>query len=147
MFSLTIKNEGSAECFPFLLSSLFQCCQAIAASVCTGDEFPKGIVPRILFLENFFCSRDKSNWSWPHGTKIHVVGSLILQSIFRLPSVWVPLSFFFWIWFHVYACLCHRFISSITMFIVFKLKSDIWSVLSSLFASTLISSIISKASA
>ncbi|XP_015070358.1 pumilio homolog 23 isoform X2 [Solanum pennellii] len=63
-----------------------ECCQAIAASVCTGDEFPKGIVPRILFLENFFCSRDKSNWSWPHGTKIHVVGSLILQSIFRLPS-------------------------------------------------------------
>ncbi|KAJ8535783.1 hypothetical protein K7X08_034184 [Anisodus acutangulus] len=63
-----------------------ECCQAIAAAVCTGDEFPKCIVPRILFLENFFCSRDKSNWSWPHGTKIHVVGSLILQSIIKLPS-------------------------------------------------------------
>uniref|UniRef100_M1AIQ6 APUM23 n=1 Tax=Solanum tuberosum TaxID=4113 RepID=M1AIQ6_SOLTU len=63
-----------------------ECCQAIAAAVCTGDEFPKCIVPRILFLENFFSLRDKSNWSWPHGTKIHVVGSLILQSIFRLPS-------------------------------------------------------------
>ncbi|OIT05222.1 PREDICTED: pumilio homolog 23 isoform X1 [Nicotiana attenuata] len=63
-----------------------ECCQAIAAAVCTGDEFPKYIVPRILFLENFFCSGDKSNWSWPQGTKIHVVGSLILQSIFRLPS-------------------------------------------------------------
>ncbi|KAM3232888.1 hypothetical protein P3L10_018247 [Capsicum annuum] len=63
-----------------------QCCQAIAAAVCAGDDFPKFIVPRMLFLENFFCSRDKSNWSWPHGTKIHIVGSLILQSIFRLPS-------------------------------------------------------------
>lgn len=63
-----------------------ECCQAIAAAVCTGVDFPKCIVPRILFLENFLSSRDKSNWSWPHGTKIHLVGSLILQSIFRLPN-------------------------------------------------------------
>ncbi|KAM3308204.1 hypothetical protein P3S67_009948 [Capsicum chacoense] len=71
---------------PVQQTSFVSCCQAIAVAVCAGGDFPKFIVPRILFLEIFFCSRDKSNWSWPHGTKIHIVGSLILQSIFRLPS-------------------------------------------------------------
>lgn len=63
-----------------------ECCQALASAVSVENEPLKCIIPRILFLDNYFRSEDKSNWSWPNGTRIHVVGSLILQSIFRFPS-------------------------------------------------------------
>ncbi|VFQ86134.1 unnamed protein product [Cuscuta campestris] len=63
-----------------------ECCQALASAVCEGDESLKCIVPHILFVDNFFSSEDRLNWSWPTGSRIHVVGSLILQSIFRFPS-------------------------------------------------------------
>lgn len=65
----------------------WQCSQALAAAVCAMDESPGCIVPRILFLDNYYSSEDKTNWNWPDGVKMHVVGSLILQSIFRLPCV------------------------------------------------------------
>ncbi|CAK9144687.1 unnamed protein product [Ilex paraguariensis] len=69
-----------------LHSQEHKCCHALAAAVRLADESPTCIVPRILFLDNYFCSGDKSNWSWPNGVKMHVMGSLILQSVFRLPS-------------------------------------------------------------
>lgn len=62
-----------------------KCSQALAAAVSAMDESPKWIVPRILFLDKYFSSEDKSNCNWRDGIKMHVVGSLILQTIFRLP--------------------------------------------------------------
>lgn len=69
--------------FPLLL----QCCQALVAAVCSGDESPTCIVPRILFLDSNFSCEDKANWNWPRRVKIHVIGSLILQEVFRYHSV------------------------------------------------------------
>lgn len=71
--------------FPFLL--VWQCCQALAAAVCSTNEPPKCIVPRILFLDSYFCSEDKSEWNWSSGLKMHVMGSLILQEIFKFHRV------------------------------------------------------------
>ncbi|KAA8541572.1 hypothetical protein F0562_022724 [Nyssa sinensis] len=66
-----------------------KCCHALAAAVCSENEPPTGIVPRILFLESYFFCKDKSSWNWPKGVKMHVMGSLILQSVFRLPSQYI----------------------------------------------------------
>ncbi|XP_050234014.1 pumilio homolog 23 [Mercurialis annua] len=63
-----------------------QCCQALAAAVCLPSDSPKGIVPHILFLESYFALGDKSSWNWPNGIKMHVMGSLILQTLFRFQS-------------------------------------------------------------
>ncbi|KAG6422066.1 hypothetical protein SASPL_118628 [Salvia splendens] len=69
-----------------LQCNLHECCQALADAVCLSDESSACIVPRLLFLENYLYSVDKENWSWPSGFKMHVLGSLMLQSIFRYPS-------------------------------------------------------------
>lgn len=74
-----------------------KCCQALAAAVCMENDSSRCIIPRILFLDNYFCCKDKSNWNWPNGARMHVMGSLILQSIFRFPSGFI-----------------HAYISSIT---------------------------------
>ncbi|KAK9281800.1 hypothetical protein L1049_004706 [Liquidambar formosana] len=66
-----------------------KCCQALAAAVCSANESPRSIVPRILFLESYFCCEDKSNWNWENGVKMHVMGSLILQAVFRNPSEFI----------------------------------------------------------
>ncbi|KAL1564755.1 pumilio 23-like isoform X2 [Salvia divinorum] len=66
-----------------------ECCQALADAVCLRDESSVCIVPRLLFLENYLYSVDKENWSWPSGLKMHVLGSLMLQSIFRYPSEFI----------------------------------------------------------
>ncbi|KAG6425141.1 hypothetical protein SASPL_115566 [Salvia splendens] len=66
-----------------------ECCQALADAVCLSDESSVCIVPRLLFLENYLYSVDKENWSWPSGFKMHVLGSLMLQSIFRYPSEFI----------------------------------------------------------
>ncbi|KAH6836297.1 pumilio 23 [Perilla frutescens var. hirtella] len=66
-----------------------ECCQALADAVCLRDESSVCIVPRLLFLDNYLYSEDKANWSWPNGIKVHVLGSLILQSIFRYPSEFI----------------------------------------------------------
>ncbi|XP_057980901.1 pumilio homolog 23 [Malania oleifera] len=66
-----------------------KCCQALAAAVQSVNESPRCIVPRILFLESYFGCEDKSDWNWPNGTKMHVMGSLILQAIFRFRSEFV----------------------------------------------------------
>ncbi|CAI9767007.1 unnamed protein product [Fraxinus pennsylvanica] len=62
------------------------CCQALAAAVRSENESTACIVSRILFLDSYFYSEDKDSWNWPNGVKMHVLGSLILQSIFRLPN-------------------------------------------------------------
>lgn len=64
-----------------------QCCQALADAVCLKDESPACIVPRLLFLDNYIYSEDKENWSWPSSVRMHVLGSLMLQLIFKYPSV------------------------------------------------------------
>lgn len=66
---------------------VLQCCQALAAAACSVDEATKYIVPRILFLDNYFRSENKSLWTWTSGVKMHVMGSLILQAVFRYKSV------------------------------------------------------------
>ncbi|CAA0821179.1 Pumilio homolog 23 [Striga hermonthica] len=60
-----------------------KCCQALADAVCLVNEPATCIVPRILFLDNYFYAADKTNWNWPIGAKIHVLGSLILQAVFK----------------------------------------------------------------
>ncbi|KAI4325706.1 hypothetical protein MLD38_031081 [Melastoma candidum] len=61
-----------------------KCCQALAAAVCSGNESPAYIVPRLLFLDNYISCSDQSSWKWPSGVRMHVMGSLILQAVFRL---------------------------------------------------------------
>ncbi|GMQ07937.1 hypothetical protein CsSME_00051910 [Camellia sinensis var. sinensis] len=60
--------------------------KALAAAVHSVNESIGCIVPRILFLENYFSRGDKSNWNWPNGVKMHLMGSLILQLVFKFSS-------------------------------------------------------------
>ncbi|KAI3455681.1 hypothetical protein Pfo_012344 [Paulownia fortunei] len=66
-----------------------KCCQALADAVCLMNESSACIVPRILFLDNYFYSDDKANWNWPNGVKMHVLGSLMLQTVFRFPREFI----------------------------------------------------------
>ncbi|CAJ2631224.1 unnamed protein product [Trifolium pratense] len=63
-----------------------KCCQVLAKTVSLADESSKWIVPRLLFLDSYFTFEDKSNWIWQSGAKMNVMGSLILQTIFRFNS-------------------------------------------------------------
>ncbi|GMI91711.1 pumilio 23 [Hibiscus trionum] len=63
----------------------YKCCEALASK----NEASKLIVPRILFLDSYFSYYDKSCWNWPAGAKMHVMGSLILQAIFKFQSEWI----------------------------------------------------------
>nr|GEX83141.1 pumilio homolog 23 [Tanacetum cinerariifolium] len=74
-----------------------KCCQALTGAVSVETEPPRCIVPRILFLDNYFYCKDKSNWDWPSGPRMHTMGTLILQSVFKFPSEFI-----------------HAFISSMT---------------------------------
>ncbi|XP_057505237.1 pumilio homolog 23 [Actinidia eriantha] len=66
-----------------------KCSQALAAAVCSANESSGCIVPRLLFLDSYFSCQDKSNWNWPNGVKIHVMGSLILELVFKFPSAFI----------------------------------------------------------
>ncbi|KAG9443911.1 hypothetical protein H6P81_015251 [Aristolochia fimbriata] len=59
-------------------------CQSLAASVRSGTDC--SIVPRILFLESYFVCADKDSWKWADGDKMHTLGCLMLQTIFRCSS-------------------------------------------------------------
>lgn len=74
-----------------------KCCQALIGAVCMENEPPRCIVPRILFLDNYFFCKDKSNWDWPSGARMHIIGTLILQTVFKIPIEFI-----------------HAFISSMT---------------------------------
>ncbi|KAK8584923.1 hypothetical protein V6N13_138866 [Hibiscus sabdariffa] len=39
----------------------------------------------------YFSHHDKSSWNWPGGAKMHVMGSLVLQAIFKSQSDWIQL--------------------------------------------------------
>ncbi|XP_022724835.1 pumilio homolog 23-like isoform X3 [Durio zibethinus] len=67
----------------------YKCCQALAAAFGSKNETSKFIVPRILFLDSYFSCEDKSSWSWAGGVKMQVMGSLILQAIFKFRSEWI----------------------------------------------------------
>lgn len=66
-----------------------KCCEALAAAVSSTNVSPRCIVPGILFLESYFSCEDKSNWNWPKGIKMQIIGSLILQAVFRFPSEFI----------------------------------------------------------
>ncbi|KAF5198699.1 Pumilio-like protein [Thalictrum thalictroides] len=66
-----------------------KCCQALAGAVCSTSESPSCIVPRILFLESYFWSEDKTNWKWSEGGKMNVLGCLMLQAVFKYPSEFI----------------------------------------------------------
>ncbi|XP_047980682.1 pumilio homolog 23-like isoform X2 [Salvia hispanica] len=66
-----------------------ECCQALADAVCSRDDSSACIIPRLLFLDNYLYSADKENWSWPSGFKMHVLGSLMLQTVFKYPSEFI----------------------------------------------------------
>lgn len=63
-----------------------KCCQALVDAVCLENEPSAPMIPRILFIDSYFYSDDKPNWKWPTGAKINVLGSLILQTVFKFPS-------------------------------------------------------------
>ncbi|KAJ8774247.1 hypothetical protein K2173_009678 [Erythroxylum novogranatense] len=66
-----------------------KCCEALTAAIRLPNEGPGCIIPRILFLDSYFACDDKANWNLPRDAKIHVMGSLILQAIFRFQSEFV----------------------------------------------------------
>ncbi|XP_049934410.1 pumilio homolog 23 isoform X2 [Nymphaea colorata] len=66
-----------------------QCSRALVGAVLSESESPSCIVPRIIFLENYFSSEEMTSWSWPRGMKISVLGCLILQTIFSYPSKYI----------------------------------------------------------
>ncbi|GKU92751.1 hypothetical protein SLEP1_g6438 [Rubroshorea leprosula] len=66
-----------------------KCCQALAEAVSSKDGSPKFIVPRLLFLDSYFNCEDKSNWNWTSGVKMHIIGSLILQAIFKFENEYI----------------------------------------------------------
>ncbi|OVA08286.1 Pumilio RNA-binding repeat [Macleaya cordata] len=66
-----------------------KCSEALAAAVCSATESSSCIVPRILCLERYICCEDKSNWKWAKGDKMHVLGCLMLQTVFRYPSEFI----------------------------------------------------------
>ncbi|CAL9190243.1 pumilio homolog 23-like [Musa acuminata AAA Group] len=61
-----------------------ECCQALCAAVTSDLEYPSCTVPHILYLESYF--RDRASWKWPLDVKMHVLGCLMLQIIFRYPK-------------------------------------------------------------
>lgn len=73
---------------------VLQCCQALMAALCLENESPTCIVPRMLFLDSYFCSHNPSEWEWPIGAKMHIMGSLILQAVFRNRNVGTTRIFF-----------------------------------------------------
>ncbi|KAL1214456.1 Pumilio-like protein 23 [Cardamine amara subsp. amara] len=69
-----------------LQSHEHKCCEALAGAVCSTNESRISIVPRLLFLDYYFGCQDKSTWEWAPGAKMHVMGCLILQGIFKFSS-------------------------------------------------------------
>lgn len=63
-----------------------KCSQALSAAVCSDNESFGLLVPRLLFLDSYFSCNDVSNWNWPNDVKMHIMGSLILQLVFKYPS-------------------------------------------------------------
>nr|5WZK_A Chain A, Pumilio homolog 23 [Arabidopsis thaliana] len=63
-----------------------KCCEALVGAVCSTNESRISILPRLLFLDYYFGCRDKSTWEWAPGAKMHVMGCLILQGIFKFSS-------------------------------------------------------------
>ncbi|XP_058108753.1 pumilio homolog 23-like [Magnolia sinica] len=66
-----------------------ECCLAIAAAVRSEPESPSCIVPRLLFLESYFRCEEKSSWKWGKGEKMHTLGCLMLQTIFKYSTEFI----------------------------------------------------------
>ncbi|KAF9615696.1 hypothetical protein IFM89_026111 [Coptis chinensis] len=66
-----------------------ECSESLVGAVCLPTESPSFVVPRILFLESYLWSEDKSNWKWASGERMHVLGCLMLQTIFKYPSEFI----------------------------------------------------------
>ncbi|KAM1010887.1 hypothetical protein ACFX13_047045 [Malus domestica] len=66
-----------------------KCCEALATAVHSSNEDSTCIVPRLLFIDSYFYCEDKSNWNWPAGGRMHVMGSLILQRVFQFQNEFI----------------------------------------------------------
>eukprot|EP00252_Welwitschia_mirabilis_P017859 TRINITY_DN3976_c0_g1_i1.p1 TRINITY_DN3976_c0_g1~~TRINITY_DN3976_c0_g1_i1.p1 ORF type:complete len:815 (-),score=146.29 TRINITY_DN3976_c0_g1_i1:376-2820(-) len=73
-----------SACFRFHTHE-HECCRSLAHAVVSAPGSSNYIVPRILHLENFFCSGG-SDWQWPSETNMSVLGCVLLQIIFKYPS-------------------------------------------------------------
>ncbi|KAF8111247.1 hypothetical protein N665_0076s0234 [Sinapis alba] len=88
-----LLEQGKSGVVAFLLAASqrlqsheHKCCEALADALCSKNETRIFIAPRLLFLDNYFYSQDKANWEWAPGAKMHVMGCLILQEIFKFSS-------------------------------------------------------------
>ncbi|KAL0701556.1 hypothetical protein Bca4012_057678 [Brassica carinata] len=88
-----LLEQGKSGVVAFLLAASqrlqsheHKCCEALADALCSKNETRISIAPRLLFLDNYFYSQDKSDWEWAPGAKMHVMGCLILQEIFKFSS-------------------------------------------------------------
>ncbi|KAL0801643.1 hypothetical protein Bca101_056819 [Brassica carinata] len=88
-----LLEQGKSGVVAFMLAASqrlqsheHKCCEALADALCSKNETRISIAPRLLFLDNYFYSQDKSNWEWAPGAKMHVMGCLILQEIFKFSS-------------------------------------------------------------
>lgn len=61
-----------------------ECCEALASAVSSESESPSCIIPHLLFLESYLHGR--SCWEWHEDEKMHTLGCLMLQTIFRFPK-------------------------------------------------------------
>ncbi|XP_013649542.1 pumilio homolog 23 [Brassica napus] len=88
-----LLEQGKSGVVTFLLAASqrlqsheHKCCEALADALCSKNETRISIAPRLLFLDNYFYSQDKSTWEWAPGAKMHLMGCLILQEIFKFSS-------------------------------------------------------------
>lgn len=88
-----LLEQGKSGVVAFLLATSqrlqsheHKCCEALADALCSKNETRIFIAQRLLFLDNYFYSQDKSDWEWAPGAKMHLMGCLILQEIFKFSS-------------------------------------------------------------
>ncbi|CAH8359410.1 unnamed protein product [Eruca vesicaria subsp. sativa] len=88
-----LLEQGKSGVVAFLLSASqrlqsheHKCLEALADALCSKNESRISLSPRLLFLDNYFYSQDKSSWEWAPGAKMHLMGCLILQIIFKFSS-------------------------------------------------------------
>ncbi|KAJ0241043.1 Pumilio 23 [Hirschfeldia incana] len=88
-----LLEQGKSGVVAFLLATSqrlqsheHKCCEALADALCSKNETRIFIAQRLLYLDNYFYSQDKSDWEWAPGARMHLMGCLILQKIFQFSS-------------------------------------------------------------
>ncbi|PKA61444.1 Pumilio like 23 [Apostasia shenzhenica] len=57
-------------------------CEALTTALCPQSKATTCIVPHLLFLDSYF--REKTDWKWPIGHKMHILGCLMLQNLYKI---------------------------------------------------------------